>query len=60
LPGCHVRPSGLRGFAPRCDAFYRVRGLALPDVAPLFGLLPPPGIPQPIRVRTVPGSGIRP
>jgi len=39
LPGCHARPSGLRGFAPRSDAFDRTRGLALPDVAPLFGLL---------------------
>ena len=37
LPGCHVRPSRLRGFDPRSDAFYRTRGLALPDVAPLFG-----------------------
>jgi hypothetical protein len=39
LPGCHVRPSGLRGFAPRCDAFDRIRGLASSDVAPLFGFL---------------------
>jgi hypothetical protein len=37
LPGCRARPSGLRGVAPRSDAFDRTRGLALPDVAPLFG-----------------------
>jgi hypothetical protein len=58
LPGCHTCPSGLRGFGPRSDAFDRTRGLALSDVAPLFGLPPPPGIPRPIRIRSVPGCPV--
>jgi hypothetical protein len=44
-------PVGTSRLAPRSDAFDRTRGLALPDVAPLFGLHPPPGI----RGRSVSG-----
>jgi hypothetical protein len=50
LPGCHTRPSGLRGVAPRSDAFDRVRGSASPDVAPLLGFSSSRSA-APIRIR---------